>query len=933
MINRSLCLSLLYTFLLFAVSYKTIAQTDTQPIYSSPQTQMIIKHAQLPNLGENEFSRFLNGLEESLEKIESIYQSQIDPGGFRKKFIDQDSWIDGAAEGIVGDIPFLGGALNGVKEYREKEYSEEIQPFITERLFGQTSSLNTYFSHIREACYGDIGCIEEAAKEVSENPRIRELLSQNPGLIEQAKLKELIAASSANADENHQQTLGEFASQQEFTAAMAASVHEQLSQILANGETLINNTATIIQTQQEHTIALSQIQATIDANQEELRRRLNQGFGEVISLQKQNIFLTEMVLEHTAEIGQKIDIVLVDLENIGENINKIRETQLKQIFNSSPLIQRLRMLEGEEGKELISDEAKRRAMIENVKIMMRQEQLIAVTKKVREWGVVTLEALNVFYPNCPPEIKRVVSVAITASDIIGSITAGNWSQAILSGLSLFKSPKPGPEMQMLQRISEQLTSLESNMNAQFREMHEHLFAMEENLTRRLEIIDQKLDIISSQIQFAYTELSEELLSANNKLSYIIKQNDCTKDLILDIFRSSSIDICEGPVSIFKDRMSKGLINSWEDLEEFFIGQQCQSCIEALFTSSNQNLLNSPLFNYSYCNIASATDNNRPDYIYNFVFNTLLADSIKSNPIGLFSILSLPSNISTAAVLMDSIRAKPDSVRQKISDAYSSFVVTESDQHYRHYMAVLEMADYALTMMPFLELYNDGSLLTYEQIASRPEITRERSRKLIGFMDNLSELIDHTIFQQSLMTGLTAFKTLDRFMEFGDGEYADVAGMTLTDLFTYNPLFNKNYSAYFLEKKFGGFKNLSRIVKSDPLRTTGKYYQGNNQYESLILKDQYNNLTLSTNWSTGLGKKPIFQSYMPDITGAATDTLLYSSNLFSAIPQSLPALLNAKNQINRLSSEMRFVISDELDKPNAPLTRKELDTILQVYKTR
>ncbi|HRE52282.1 MAG TPA: hypothetical protein PK339_12725 [Flavitalea sp.] len=929
MMLRPLYLTRVLCFPLFILFHSATAQTDP-PLFSSPQTQTILHHALPPQLGENEFNRLLRGLKESLEEVEKIYKHKLDPAGIRDLY---DGGVAGAfMEGMIFDFPGLGGGLNRAQDRSDKDYNESIQPFITERLFGQRSALGAYFYSIREACNSDIACIEEAAGLVSEDPRIVALLGQHPDLIDQAKLKELIAATAANAEEQHEQTLEEFTNQQQLIAEMASSLYGQLGQIIGNQEAQARNIASIIQTQQEHTIALTQIMEAINENQEELRQRLEQGFGAITELQNYNIFLTELVLAHTWVIDKKIDAidrridtVLIQLGEISEDVNIIRERQLSQIFNESPLLTKLRMLEGPEGREMIKDENERLAMIERMKVMIQQEQIIAVTKKVREWGIVSLEALNTFYPNCPPEIKRAVGIAITASDIIGSITSGNWSQAILSGLSLFRTPRPGPEMQMLQQITTQLTNLESNMNAQFRGVHEHLFAMEENLTARLEIIDQKLDIISQQILFTYTELSEQLLTADNKLSYVIQQNDCTEDLVLDIFRSNNIDICEGPVRIFKERMAQGQINSLADLDKFFIGQQCKNCVEALFNSSNQNLLNSQVFRYSYCNTGSATNNNRPDNIYDFIFNRLLDDDIRNSPLGIFSILYLPTNVNTAASLIDSLRALPDSLKERISSAYAQFAITDSDRHYRHYMAALEMVDYVLTMMPFLELYNDGGLLTSEQLAARPEITRERSRKIIAFLDNLSDLIDHTIFQQALMTGLSSFKAIDRALLTGDD--TDISGMNLTDLLRYNPLFNKNYSAYFLEKNHGGIKNLDRIVRRDPFRSAGKYYQGNNSYELLIMRDEYGNQFLSTNWSTALGKKTIFQNYIPGLTGGAADSLIYYNNLSSAIPRSIPALLSAKRRVNSLSSEMRFIISDALDRPDGPLTRSELSTML------
>lgn len=389
---------------------------------------------------------------------------------------------------------------------------------------------------------------------------------------------------------------------------------------------------------------------------------------------------------------------------------------------------------------------------------------------------------------------------MTVSDIVGNFTTGNYSKAILSGLKFFKKPKESPETKMLKKIVVQLDTLESKMNYRFDQVHEHLFSIEDNIISRLDIVDIKLDDISRQIEFTYTELSSQLSETKANVDFIIRQNENTQNLILEILREGNLDICKVPVEEFKKRTSEGLLNSFTDLNNFFIGQQCKSCIDALYSASRIELENNTIFEYSENNTTSTFNKNQPDKLCDFIYANLINDDQKTEPLDLFSLLFVPDNVITAANLTDSILLLPDSLKNNIESAYQDFELVDDNKLYRSHKAVLNFIDYTLTMLPFIELYDNGTLLNFENMASSPGLSKERALTIIRLFDNMDDLIDLTILQQSLMSGMGSFKAVEAYIASGEvSAENNEASIVLQDIFQYNPFFKKIIQAILLIK--------------------------------------------------------------------------------------------------------------------------------------
>jgi hypothetical protein len=175
-------------------------------------------------------------------------------------------------QGVAEDIPFLGGALEKILDRSREQDAESILPFANEKLFGQNSAMNSFYVSLRQSCNNDAACIQRGADAVAGDPRGKELLAGHPEISDRAKIKELIAARTRQA-EAQGQLIQHFDNMEALTAAFATLTTTQLTILQATQTALINNTAEIINTRQKHTTALTRIQSTINANQAELKKR------------------------------------------------------------------------------------------------------------------------------------------------------------------------------------------------------------------------------------------------------------------------------------------------------------------------------------------------------------------------------------------------------------------------------------------------------------------------------------------------------------------------------------------------------------------------------------------------------------------------------------------------------------------------------------
>src|SRR5690606_28361558 len=150
--------------------------------------------------------------------------------------------------------------------------------------------------------------------------------------------------------------------------------------------------------------------------------------------------------------------------------NEQKIAEIHEIFENSPINKKIKALENKNSTiSLLLGEDKRQSVLENLKVVKKEQDIVKVTEIIGRVGAVGQEALSVFCQsrNCPPEIAKSINLGLALTDIVGNFTTGNWAKAGLTALGIFKEPRPGPELKMLNQISKQLEGLEANMNQGF----------------------------------------------------------------------------------------------------------------------------------------------------------------------------------------------------------------------------------------------------------------------------------------------------------------------------------------------------------------------------------------------------------------------------------------------------------------------------------
>ena len=817
-----------------------------------------------------------------------------------------------------------GGPASGLSGLRnwadERLFGADAKRYQLERAFEVNEAFETYAKTLSiNGCQGDVECLEKGFDLINNDKNFqRQIERANAlGAWDEAQTRTYVKLAIDKVTQQYDGVITSVSNLEETVIA----AYEQSKSLMIQGFQQINqkqnqiiyNTAKILQVEQEHTIALQNIQNTIDANFE----MIHQGIGNVVELQHVNLFLSEIAIEGIILVDEKIENLTLDVE-------KIRSTQIKDIFNNSPLNKKIQLLKNPKSNinNLLTNQ-QRLDLLENLRAIKLRKDIAKTSKLVVNLGKVAKDALDVFCEDCPKELSQAIKIGMGVADIVGNIATGNFAKAALSAIGLFKKPEPSPELKMLMQISKQLKGLEENMNAQFKAVHEHLFATEENLIARFDNLEIKIDQIAKNMLQIREEVLASLGGIDAKLSYIIKQNECIKDMVLTLNNQQNQDMCKVPVAEFQKSLAESSINSFQDLDNFFRGGAFSSCIQNLFDAANVHLLDIAFFRYAQCSVEGEDNKTNPNRVYDYLYHDLFGDQL-NDPVTVSALQLIPVNVNVV-----------DSISYLIENELSKEWITlnQEDKFYKNYQAVLAFSEYILSLFPFMELYDNGVLMTPERVAENPGFTRDRAIKLIGVLQSLISLVDHTYLQQSLMSGNGSFKLLDQRLAGTQGfefEPSEKVFFSIQDLFTYNPYLRKNYSAYLLDRVVG-YPRLAQLInekvlEQSPQRFIYKGFSIQLKYDSNKQPIFIVNLTNTPNPAENL---ELFRAYLPVVNGEI-DEDLYQQYLKFAFPSSLTEIEMMRSRLIEKLGEMYLVTSSTLDDENAEFTREEFEMLIRQY---
>jgi hypothetical protein len=692
---------------------------------------------------------------------------------------------------------------------------------------------------------------------------------------------------------------------------------EESNKINGKVDKIIKDVAGVLHAQQEFSVALVNLNGIISQNHKEVMT----GIGETKLAVQENIKITKAVLAATQEIG-------VDVKAIKGDVSAMREEQridkIQKYFEDSPIKDRIADLKKPESdiSKLYANQPEKKAkLLKSLEVARVKEVTTKTMNLVNEWGNVGLEALNVFCKDCPPEVAEGVKIGMGVTNIAGNVLTGNYSQAIMGALGLFKKPQPSPEMQMLTQITKQLDALNSTMDEGFRKTHEQLFNIEGHLTQRFDIVDQKLGAIHENLLTMREEMLSQFSTVDAKLNFIMRQNSCLKDVIVKL-GSDNTDVCKGSIEALSELIKNKPIIKLQDFQNKFDAAGCKDCIERLFINFNRKLITSPIFMYTDCPSPDANIKLLPDEMYKFLYNKVFF-ATKPSKLSMASLMFIPKDVVIAPVLRDSLKSFLKNPK---------FEIVEADKSYRNYRIVLAFTDYVLTLLPFIELYDHskGSLLTSDELKSNPERSIDRMAFLKKAIENTLDLIDHTIMQQSLLSGNGIFNNIDGILS---KNIQDSEDFDINDAFAANQYLNKNYATYFLNKNvgFNKLKSYSDRMKLTPSFTPPSTITATSKIEyTRDGKDKFGYRVFTKKNATEFNTIPVFTGILPSNNGTLEKNN-YTTHLEFAVPSSIPELYAARQRLLDKLLELEIVSSKDLDNPNSEFTRKDLKDLLIAVK--
>lgn len=935
---------------LFVVGHLCGQPTTPNPIHTSiPSSGFIFTPSDI-QMSPAERERILRELTRSLQMANIFAQDASEPslfdraldftGGVISNVVDKG--IDllpytGASGIIVSSV--LGEAKDQVADWLS---SDDQDDYLRQRDFAFRQEIEKAMTAGIAGCTGDLNCIDQFANAIINDPDLQSQFqsASDLGIYDHAHTRALIKSAKDQAVAQYTGTFVKIDNLDlkvtNLMADMKATMVNNFQQINNNQRTLIKGVATLIDIEQRQIIGLQNIQTTLNQN----FAQIGVGIQNITQLQQINLFLSAATLEAVGIIDQKVDVVNQKIDIVSTQINGLtatvqtmhveqRNARIQDIFLNSPLnlkIKELTDINSNISQLLLKQEGgekKRQEILANLQALKVKEDVIIASKMISTWGNVAKEALSIFCQNCPEELSKGISAVVVTSNIVGNLASGNIAGAVMNALSIFKKPEPSPELRMLQQISQQLTQLERSMNQQFQQVHQHLFALEQNLGSRMQIIDLKIDQLTDFVVAAHIQTMEQLSGINSKLNYVINQNECTKDLILTLTQQGGQDLCKVPVAEFKRRVTSGQINSFQDLDNFFRGNFCQPCVQALFKASNVSLADNATFRYAQCAAEGVEPKARPDRAYEFIFQNFIAQNARDTAF-VNSLLLIPANVRLAPFFADTV----GKLLQK-----SVVQLNTEDRNLRNHRVVMAYADYLLTMFTMSEFFDENRLLTPAEIRQNPGFSRERARKMILTLESARDLINHAMLQQSVLSGNGMFAKLDQIIKSGASAVPTLedANFNLLNAFVYNPYLSKNYGAYLVDKHIG-LDRLKSIIENNALKK-GKQrflFRGFNIH---LFEDRNNTPSFVINLTNTADPNrhvAFLQGFLPVADGKIDETL-YQRNMEFAFPAAYLELQSMRDRIVAKLGEMNLIVSPALDAPNAPLSRENLQQIIVAHR--
>jgi hypothetical protein len=513
--------------------------------------------------------------------------------------------------------------------------------------------------------------------------------------------------------------------------------------------------------------------------------------------------------------NKKLGSIEAKLEKYG---SITQELLLEVKLEKTPLDQRVKMLE--EMRQRAATQPTPLSIVEIDSYLERDRELqrieekkeiVSVAQMAIQVGNGALSLMETLQIGSAKD-RQYVAYGLKIAEIGINLYAGNYFAAFSSAMSLFSKPKPSPEMRMLSKILGRLDELERTITTGFRDLHNQLVAVHQDLVNRLDFISYQITDFRMEMLRNHQQIVTSLNEIENRLDYLIIQNN-RLDSKLTALLGGGQDACFEPYNTWgaiKDQSGDTTRLTPNFLNSFVEGAFCKPCFESLLTTLTEDFVNGPkrsAFDYTVEPAESAYQHlyNQKDLFrkqaefWNNQFTPVQKDTAVSSL--LYPTLQVTGHKEPFKNLSKQ-RAVP------VLNAVNTF----SNVDYMNYKRVVQMADYVCDFYSLLSIYRNGVIMDAAAANSSTGsvFIQFRTNLLEGGAKKTLNLVEKAIAHESLMMGIHLFddfyNTLNgsRYSpdESGIGAKTLAIGRKMEEIFKIlrsNPIMARNFASYAMVK--------------------------------------------------------------------------------------------------------------------------------------
>ncbi len=533
-----------------------------------------------------------------------------------------------------------------------------------------------------------------------------------------------------------------------------------------------------------------------------------------IAANKNNIIENRMLIEQNALMTSILETAIVNHDHrITNNTESILDIQTQLAYKESTLKDKILGLESGKYDRLFKNkdgsinEKSKKDLINDSRKLKKRLEVNKIANRVGDGLEITSKALTTFFPDSDPELLKAVNYGVVATNVIGSITSGNFTAAAMQVLGLFGENQESQETKLIKEVLKEIDVLKEEMQIRFDTIEKRLNIVEQNLTIKLDSISSFLEFMHNDISNMHKETINQLQVTQKQLDGIERKLNCLRSIAIDIL-NKDINSCNGPYEAISKKFKTNL--SFKELESLIENYSCQSCIEALITFFNTKARLSTTFDNKDCKVGSENIIVDSD-IYELLIDLWNKEYIDDHQKDAILALLYPSKlISENQKVFINLNTRLPKESKNIVFTFKGFDAERgsylgASPKFKSYHQIKAVGNYLLLFFPMIEIHKGGSsFYSYDELLNS-NITSDRLEYLASYISYMKDVVDFHLAQQSLMSGNLMIQKITDYLGSSDPKIIE----TTFGILEYNHTVTNNFANYLIALNF------NRIEATNP----------------------------------------------------------------------------------------------------------------------